>query len=161
MPELRKTGDNSQVAYGGGVITVDVPDSDMPPLPVPLVKTPELSATETRLKAQLAEAEREMAALRQSVGNEQRQRQEAEKAVQAANDAAVAWKQGAIGRVTIATVGYGLPGTVALSCTPDWSKNLNDQAALTCGGAANAVVRVIDNRGGGPCGLTVAAFLCK
>jgi hypothetical protein len=161
LKELKKTGDNSQIAYGGGVITVDVPDSDMPPLPVPLVKTPELSATETRLRAQLAEAEKEMATLRQSVGNEQRGKQEAEKALQAANDTTAAWKQNALNRVTVATVGYGaIPGTVNIAC-PDWGKNLYDHAALTCGGAANAVVRVVDNHGGGACGLSVATILCK
>lgn len=161
LKELKKTGDNSQIAFGGGVISVDVPDSDMPPLPVPLVKTPEMSATETKLKTQLAEAEREMATLRRSVAEEQRRKQEAERAVQAANDALATWKQSALDRVTVATVGYGdIQGAIHPSC-PNWGKDLYDRAALTCGGAANAVVRVIDNRNGGACGLTVAAFLCK
>ncbi|KAL0630743.1 hypothetical protein Q9L58_010406 [Maublancomyces gigas] len=171
-----------QTSYGGGFITVDVPDSNLQSIPVPGVKFPVMSQTEQALRLQIEALQTKELEVRKEL--------EIERAKVVASDTKGAddlknlkashntWVAALPSHIHVFTVGleteffHQLPGSpryyrledkVPGACNPNWGASARAYADSLCGGSGTGLVESTSTHGGfnNPCGHSIAIAFCK
>jgi hypothetical protein len=139
-------------------------------LPVPEVTEPTLSQAQRVLASKLASAEEAIKSLRVELKAATDRSTQAEELTAKVRAAAAEAQTSSIQRLHVVTLGIPkvVPNTPrfhalednGVACVPNWGPAANEFAAKVCG-AGNYAMDSMVSVNGGPCGQTVAAFMCK
>ena len=166
----RPGADASQKAYGGGFITLDAPGTTLGNMPVPEMMNPPVGAAQSALTSQLRAETEKVAQLQTQLATATAAVKASDELTARVRAAAADAQASAILRLHVVTLGIprAVPNTPrfhalednGVQCVSNWGPAAVAFATSVCGKdnfAWDSVVSV----GGGPCGRTVAAFMCK